>query len=103
MRLKIPKKNKQKENCAKGFAKIKEDISAEDRKMAMKKFDISYVTVSRYVNGNIANIHLGISLLTFFKERLRILSERIERALAGSAEARKVMTAIVRKSLESDK
>jgi hypothetical protein len=58
------------EICAEKLAKLQNKITAEDRKGAMAEYDISYVTVSRYLNGKGANLVLGISLLNFFIKQI---------------------------------
>lgn len=66
-----------KKKCAQELRKIAKLLEAEDRKKAMTEFDISYVTVSRYLSGKVANLILGINLLNFFKKRVRRRSSQI--------------------------
>jgi hypothetical protein len=66
-----------KKKCARELRKIAKLLEAEDRKKAMTEFDISYVTVSRYLSGKVANLILGINLLNFFKKRVRRRSSQI--------------------------
>lgn len=63
-------RKKPNELCAKELIKISPYVTAEDRKLAMMGFNISYVTVSRYLNGTVANLVLGIRLLDFFRNQI---------------------------------
>lgn len=42
----------------------------EDRKEAMAQHSINYVTISRYLQGDVANLVLGLDLLNFFTDRI---------------------------------
>jgi hypothetical protein len=57
--------------CGKELLKIAPYIEAEDRKQAMTEFSVSYVTISRYLTGKVANLIFGINLLNFFKRRIQ--------------------------------
>jgi predicted type IV restriction endonuclease len=63
--------------CARELRKIAKLLEPEDRKKAMAAFDVSYVTISRYLSGKVANLILGINLLNFFKKQVRKRSDRI--------------------------
>lgn len=63
-------KRKPNEQCAKQLIKIQPHITAEDRKKAITDFRVSYVTVSRYLNGQVSNLVLGMGLLNFFIKRI---------------------------------
>jgi hypothetical protein len=57
--------------CATLLKKISSEINAGDRRAAMKQFNISYVTVGRYLRGNAPNFELAFQLLKFLRKRLR--------------------------------
>ena len=59
-----------KEICAKRLTELMPHIAPEDRRAAMDLFSKSYVTISRYVNGNVGNLVLGMKLLDFFTKQL---------------------------------
>jgi predicted type IV restriction endonuclease len=63
--------------CARELNKIAKLLEPEDRKKAMAQFHVSYVTISRYLSGKVANLILGINLLNFFKKQVRRRTERI--------------------------
>lgn len=52
-------------------------VLAEDRKQAMAEFKITYVTLSRYLNGNVSNPALGIKLINFFTSQINIRAEAV--------------------------
>jgi hypothetical protein len=80
--------HKANERCAKNLATIKEYITASDRRAAMKHFNISYVTISRYLNGQVANLVLGINLYAFFKKRIRRYENLVNRFLNDTKKLR---------------
>lgn len=57
--------------CASELKKIREFITAEDRKQAIVSLKVSYVTISRYLQGKVANPYLGVKLLDFFTQQLK--------------------------------
>lgn len=57
--------------CGKELKGLKQHLLPIDRKKAVSAFNIHYVTVSRYVNGRVGNISLGIRMLNFFLKRIR--------------------------------
>lgn len=63
--------NKPEKTCAAKLKKIKKAITAEDRKQAMTVFNKSYITITRYLGGNVANLSLGLGLLQFFHKRIQ--------------------------------
>ena len=67
----IPDARKSAKKCANQLKKIREFITAEDRKQAIATLSVSYVTISRYVQGNVPNLNLGVRLLDFFIQRLK--------------------------------
>lgn len=56
--------------CARLLKQLVPLLVPEDRKEAMAKHSISYVTISRYLQGDVANLALGLSLLNFFTGRI---------------------------------
>jgi hypothetical protein len=56
--------------CGKELKNLKRHLLPVDRKMAVATFKINYVTVSRYLNGNVGNLARGIKLLNFFSRRI---------------------------------
>jgi hypothetical protein len=56
--------------CGRELKKLQKHLLPIDRKKAVATFDINYVTISRYVNGKVGNLALGIRLLNFFKKRI---------------------------------
>jgi hypothetical protein len=56
--------------CGKELLKIAPYVEADDRKQAMAEFSVSYVTISRYLTGKVANLIFGINLLNFLKRRI---------------------------------
>lgn len=65
-------------NCAKLLQKLVSRIASEDRKAAMENFSISYVTVSRYLQGDVANLVLGLDLLNFFSQRISARKQQLD-------------------------
>lgn len=59
-----------KKKCGRQLKKLVPHLTPEDRRGAMAQFKISYVTVSRYLQGNVANLVLGINLLNYFTSAL---------------------------------
>lgn len=57
---------KAKTECAKKLKKIAPQVTAQDRKDAVIKFQKSYVTISRYLTGRVGEIETGLGLLKFF-------------------------------------
>lgn len=69
---KSPNRDDQPEKtCARKLKKLKPSVTAEDRKLAMAQFGIAYITVWRYLRGDVANITLGLGLLQFFDKRIK--------------------------------
>jgi hypothetical protein len=68
-----------KRRCARELAKLAPLLEAEDRKLAMVEFDISYITVSRYLTGKVSNLILGINLLNFFKRKILERSQELNK------------------------
>lgn len=64
-------KTTQASRFAEALKLIKPDVTPDDRADAMKKFDISNATVSRYLEGEVRNNDLAASLITFFKSRIQ--------------------------------
>lgn len=59
-----------KKKCGQQLKKLSRHITPDDRRGAMAQYNISYVTVSRYLQGNAANLVLGINLLNYFTNAL---------------------------------
>jgi hypothetical protein len=57
--------------CAALLKKINSEVNAGDRKAAMKQFSVSYVTIGRYLKGQVANLEFGFQLQAFLRKRLR--------------------------------
>jgi hypothetical protein len=70
-----------KNKCGRELKAISKQLEPEDRKKAMAEFNISYVTVSRYSSGKVANAVLGINLLNFFKKRVRRRNNKMSQLL----------------------
>jgi hypothetical protein len=68
-KVRLSRKNP-KEICSRELKKIKPLVVAADRKQAMAKYNITYVTVCRYLNGNVGNPILGINLVNFFASQI---------------------------------
>lgn len=64
--VKLPK-----EVCGKELQDLRKHLLPIDRKKAVAAFKINYVTVSRYVNGKVGNLSLGIKMLNFFLKRIQ--------------------------------
>jgi len=73
-------KSTQLTKCTEVLASLKPNISAEDRKKAVKEFSLSNVTVSNYLNGKSKNLVTAEKLIVFF----RALIEKREKLLTGS-------------------
>jgi hypothetical protein len=43
--------------------------------------NISYVTISRYMQGRVANIATGIALLNLFRQRLQKRQQKLKQAI----------------------
>lgn len=67
----IPDARKSAKKCASELKKIRVVITAKDRKLAMATLEVSYVTISRYLQGNAPNPNLGVALLEFFTKQLK--------------------------------
>lgn len=57
--------------CGAQLKKLAPSVQPNDRREAMAKLNISYVTVSRYLNGHVANLILGMKLLSYFKTAIQ--------------------------------
>lgn len=51
--------------------KLRRDVTAEDRSIAQKKFEITTATLSRYLNGDVRNNDLAALLIVFFKVQIK--------------------------------
>ena len=47
---------------------LKPNVTAEDRKQAMKAFDLSDVTIVNYLKGDVRDLSTAEKLLVFFKQ-----------------------------------
>jgi hypothetical protein len=65
-----------KTTCGVQLAKLRPRVASDDRRLAMKHFDLSYITISRYLGGNVKNLILGLNLLSFFKQ---LIDSRVNR------------------------
>jgi hypothetical protein len=70
--------------CGAELKKISALVEAADRKKAMEEFGVSYVTISRYLRGHVANLILGIRLLQLFKKLVRRRSASLGKLVKGS-------------------
>jgi hypothetical protein len=70
-----------KEKCSAGLLQIAKDVLPADRKKAMTIYNRSYITISRYLGGQVANLALGIELLNFFKNQLRKRDNKINKVV----------------------
>jgi hypothetical protein len=73
------KKPDPKITCGQQLKALVKEITAVDRRNAMAKFNISYVTVSRYLQGKVANLVLGINLLNYFTTTLDNRSSELDK------------------------
>jgi hypothetical protein len=71
------------QKCGQQLMKIAPDVQAEDRRAAMQEFGKSYVTIGRYLKGEVANLVLGINLLSFFKRLIEMRTCRLEELSDG--------------------
>jgi hypothetical protein len=60
----------QQKEYAKLLKELQPVINAGDRAAAMKRFKVSYVTMSRYISGKVANIYFAMGLNDFLRKRL---------------------------------
>lgn len=60
----------QSERFSEELKRIKPDVTAEDRAIAMDEFKISNASTTRYLNGDVRNNDLAASLITLFKRRI---------------------------------
>ena len=67
----------QQKNCGKRLKSLAPFVVAEDRRLAMAKFGKSYVTISRYLQGNVSNLVLGLIFLNFFTEIVNKRSDEL--------------------------
>jgi hypothetical protein len=63
--------------CAAELKKLRLKVTAEDRKFAMKELKVSYITIGRYTGGRVANLVLGISLLSIYRTRIKEREHRL--------------------------
>lgn len=63
-----PKERLQKEQFAELFARIKPDVAAEDIKQAEDRKIASQATISRYLNGDVADTGVAYKLATHFQK-----------------------------------
>lgn len=62
----------------KNMQKIAGDVTSADRTACVKKFKISYVTVSNYLKGGVTNNDLGLEMIAFFKERIAVRETKLK-------------------------
>lgn len=65
------KPTKAKAECAKKLKKIAPQVTAQDRKDAVIKFDLSYITISRYLTGKIGEVDTALNVLEFFDTAIK--------------------------------
>jgi hypothetical protein len=68
-------------NCGKRLLEIAPAVVATDRQKAMATFQKSYVTICRYLQGNVANLVLGIDLLHYFSDRIKMREAELNKLL----------------------
>lgn len=54
------------------------DVTLEDRKVGVKKFKKSMVTVMTYLKGEVLNNDLGLELILFFTDRIAERERKIK-------------------------
>lgn len=74
--------NGPKKACAAKLKKIAGQLVAEDRRLAMSTYSISYVTVGRYLQGSVGNLALGINLLNFFSQQIKSREKQLKQLLS---------------------
>jgi hypothetical protein len=68
----------QRELLSKEFLRVAADVTTTDKKDYSVAFNISHMTVNKYLRGDVNNIEVAISMLAFFKERIAKRNETIE-------------------------
>lgn len=53
-----------------GLMEIKPEVNSMDKAAAKLEYDISDTTQERYLNGQVASVIIGNTLLQFFKKRI---------------------------------
>lgn len=66
-----------KESCSLRLKELKPWVIAEDRKQAMSEYNITYVTVCRYLKGKVGNPALGIKLVNLFVSLINQRTQQI--------------------------
>ncbi|MGN6437233.1 MAG: hypothetical protein ACTHMM_11895 [Agriterribacter sp.] len=52
------------------FKRLKADVTAEDKKLAVKEMTMSAGTVCHYLNGKVRDNDTAAALIAFFKKRI---------------------------------
>jgi hypothetical protein len=89
---------KAQEKCAAELKQLAVLLEPADRRAAMQEYNVSYITISRYLCGQVANLVLGINLLNFFKNRLRKREQVLNRASNKVVKLTKVTKRKIRKN-----
>lgn len=67
----------QKEIIKGALLSIAKNVTANDRKEAMKELNVSKPTVNVYLRGNVMDIDKGMAMLQFFKGRVTARAEQL--------------------------
>lgn len=58
------------EKASSALKKLKPNVTAEDRKLAMKAFNLSDVTIVNYLKGDVRDLSTAEKLFVFFNEKV---------------------------------
>lgn len=68
----------QKERLNMEFLKIAPDVTPKDKQDFTEQFNISEMTIFRYLRGDVTNNDTGTEMLFFFKQRIKARQEKID-------------------------
>lgn len=61
----------QKMMFARALEKIKPDVTEQDRRDLAKQKELSFITISRYLNGKVYDLDTAASILTFLRKKIQ--------------------------------
>lgn len=56
--------------CSEKLMSLASNVLSDDRKEAVKEFNVNYWTVHRYLKGEVKNLDFGIKLFEFLNARI---------------------------------
>ncbi len=77
MKPKVKPRINQKQALQKALKEVAPDVTAEDRKLAIKELALSKSTITTYLQGNVYDLSTGVKILKIFREQIQKRNEII--------------------------